>query len=312
MAPEKPTLYLLDNFHPEVIKYCEENFTAILPGTPEHANWRQDARFLLVRSSRLTAEDIQSCPKLIAIGKQGVGIEKIDAVACSKQGIEIFNTPGVNARAVAEMVLSLTMAVAREVGRINTRQTQGVLVPKETCSGLILSQKTVGIIGMGNIGKIVAQIFRGAFDAEVVAYDPFLPLDAWSDISHTRLSSIPDLLKVSDVVTIHVPLTENTRNMISLSEFQIMKRNAILINAARGGIVNESDLEIALRERLIFGAGLDCHEEEPPSKERYEKLWELGVVSTPHVGAATEQTQIETGTTAARRVLEFYQTQAQS
>ena len=305
--PAKPTVYLLDKFHPNVIEYCKANFHAILPGTPEHADWRQKARYLLIRGSHLTAKDVESCPNLLAIGKQGVGIDKIDAAACAARGVKIFNTPGVNARAVAEIVLSLTMAVAREVGRITISQVQGNLVPKETCSGLILSGKTIGIIGMGNIGKMVALMFRGAFDADVVTYDPFLPADAWADVPHTRVSTFEDVLKVSDIVTIHVPLTEDTRNMISYPQFRMMKRNAILVNAARGGIVNEADLETALRERLIFGAGLDCHEQEPPSKERYGQLWELGVVSTPHVGAATEQTQMETGMAAARNLLEYIQ-----
>ena len=305
----KPTVYVLDKFHPSVIEYCKENFNAIFPDAPEHANWRQKARYLLIRGARLAAEDVASCPNLLAIGKQGVGIDKIDAAACAARGIKIFNTPGVNARAVAEVVLTLTMAVAREVGRITFNQVQGNLVPKETCSGLILSGKTIGIIGMGNIGKMVALMFRGTFDAGVVAYDPFLPEDAWSDVPHSRVSTFQDVLKVSDVVTIHVPLTEGTRNMISYPQFQMMKRNAILINAARGGIVNEADLETALRERLIFGAGLDCHEQEPPSKERYGQLWELGVVSTPHVGAATGQTQMETGMAAARYLLEYIQSE---
>ena len=306
---EKPTVYLLDKFHPDVIEYCKNNFNAILPGTPEHVDWRQKARYLLMRSSSLTAEDVESCPNLLAIGKQGVGIDKIDAAACAARGIKIFNTPGVNAGAVAEIVLCLTMAVAREVGRIAVKQVQGELVPKETCSGLLLTGKTIGVIGMGNIGKTVAQMFRGAFNANVVAYDPFLPADAWSDLTHTRASTVDEILKASDVVTIHVPLTKDTRDMISYPQFQIMKRNAILVNASRGGIVNESDLETALRERLIFGAGLDCHQQEPPSKEKYSRLWELGVVSTPHVGAATEQTQVETGVTAAKFLLEYIQSQ---
>ena len=127
----KPTVYVLDKFHPRVIEYCKENFNAIFPDTPEHADWRQKARYLLIRGARLTAEDVASCPNLLAIGKQGVGIDKIDAAACAARGIKIFNTPGVNARAVAEVVLTLTMAVAREVGRITFNQVQGNLVPKD-------------------------------------------------------------------------------------------------------------------------------------------------------------------------------------
>jgi phosphoglycerate dehydrogenase-like enzyme len=301
----KPTVYLLDNFHPQVEQFCRQNFNAIFLSDPGHENWRQKAQYLLVRSSYVTAEDIAASPRLLAIGKQGVGIDKIDQASCEKRGIKILNTPGANARAVAEMVLSLTMTVARGTGSIIGKQAHGITVPKETCSGVMLHKKTIGIVGMGNIGKEVAKIFRGAFEADVIAYDPFLPADAWADIPHTRVDTVEAVVKDSDVVTLHVPLTSQTKDMIDLTMMKQMKKNAILINAARGGIVNEADLETALREKLIWGAGLDCHEQEPPTKERYGGLWELGVVSTPHIGATTGETQIITGTVAAQRILDF-------
>lgn len=303
--PSKPTVYILDAFRPEVEKFCRDHFNAIFPSDPGHENWRQKAQYLLVRSSYVTADDIKKSPRLLAIGKQGVGIDKIDSPACEERGIKIFNTPGANSRAVAEMVLSLTMAVARGTGSIVSRQSQGILVPKETCNGLLLHKKTIGIVGMGNIGKDVARMFQGAFDSSVIAYDPFLPADAWSDIPHDRANTVEDVVREADVITLHVPLTPKTKNLIALPMFRLMKKTAIVINAARGGIVNEADLETALREGLLWGAGLDCHEEEPPSKERYGGLWDLGVVSTPHIGAATGETQILTGMTAAKRLLEF-------
>ncbi|KAK6220337.1 hypothetical protein QIS74_05839 [Colletotrichum tabaci] len=300
----KPTVYVLDSFQPEVIAFCQENFNVILPGQPKHAKWKE-AQFLLIRSSRLTAEDIADCPNLLAIGKQGVGIDKIDAEACSARGIKIFNTPGVNARAVAELVLTLTTAVARQVGVIARQQNSGVVVPKEKCSGLILHRKTVGILGMGNIGKSVAQIFRGAFEADVVAYDPYLPSEAWGDVPHHRAQSVEEVLSTSDVVTVHMPLTPATRDLIGYDQLKSMKRTAIVINTARGGIVNEDGLQRALEEGLIWGAGLDCHQQEPPSRERYGALWEAGTVSTPHIGAATRETQVQTGMAAAVRLLEY-------
>ena len=294
----KPTVYLLDTFHPDATKHAQNLFNAILPGTPEHANWRENAQYLLMRSSWLTAEDVASCPNLKAIGKQGVGIDKIDAAACAERGIKIFNTPGVNARAVAELVLSLATSVARDVPAINTKQQAGIRVPKEACSGLMLYQKTLGVIGMGNIGKTAAKIFRGAFEAPLIAYDPFAPANAWSDLPHTRASTLDEVIEASDVITIHVPLTKDTQDLIAYRELSMMKRNAIVINASRGGIINEANLERALAEGLIWGAGLDCHEQEPPTKEKYSALWSQRVVSTPHIGAATAQTQMETAKAA--------------
>lgn len=300
----KPTVWLLDDFHPEVMAFAKQNFNAITKEHPQHSNWRQ-AEYLLVRGSWVTAEDIAQCPNLRAIGKQGVGIDKIDQAACKARGIPILNTPGVNARAVAELVLALTTSVARQVGAVITKQSAGIAVPKEKCSGILLHHKTIGILGMGNIGRCVATIFRGAFEADVVAYDPFLPADAWADIPHTRAESVAEVLEAVDVVTVHMPLTPETRDLISYEQMKTMKSTAIIINTARGGIINEDDLQRALDERLIWGAGLDCHEQEPPSKERYGAFWDKGVVSTPHVGAATGETQMQTGMVAAEKLLAF-------
>jgi phosphoglycerate dehydrogenase-like enzyme len=321
----KPTVYLLDTLHPAAMKRAQELFDAVLPGEDRHVGWREKAEYLVIRGSYLTAEDVQSSPRLKAIGKQGVGkfstdiwyysqstanirsgIDKIDASACRERDIKIFNTPGVNAQAVAETVLTLSMSVARQVGRITSLQSHGQAVPKETCSGLIISRKTVGIVGMGNIGQKVARIFQGGLGCSIVAYDPLLPEDAWADIPHTRAKTLDQVLEASDVLTLHIPLLPQTRNLISYQQLSQMKRNAIIINTARGGIINETDLERALKEGLIFGAGLDCHEQEPPTQERYGGLWDTGrVVSTPHIGAATAETQMETAIAAVDRLAEY-------
>jgi phosphoglycerate dehydrogenase-like enzyme len=246
-------------------------------------------------------------PHHFVIGADNLqGIDKIDAVACRARDIKIFNTPGVNAQAVAETVLTLTMSVARQVGRSTSLQSHGQAVPKETCSGLIISRKTIGIVGMGNIGQKVAKIFQGGLGCDIVAYDPLLPEGAWAEIPHTRAKTLEQLLQTSDVVTLHIPLIPQTRNLIAYPQLSQMKRNAILINTARGGIINEADLERALRDELIFGAGLDCHEQEPPTKEKYGGLWDTGrVVSTPHIGAATAETQMETAMAAVDRLADY-------
>ncbi|QKX63707.1 uncharacterized protein TRUGW13939_10878 [Talaromyces rugulosus] len=238
-------------------------FNGILPEDEGFADWKKNASALLIRGSYLTAEDIASCPNLIAIGKHGVGIDKIDQKACGARGIRICNTPGANARDVAELVLALSVTVARDIRSITTRQMTRP-IPKETCNGLTLYKKTLEIIGMGNIGRTVAEIFRGAFDANVVAYDVFMPDGAWPHISHRSFNDMEEVIKRADVVSIHVPLTEETRDMISYKEIRMMKPDAILINAARGGIVNKADLTTALSEGHLWGAGLDCHEQEPP------------------------------------------------
>ncbi|KAJ5738745.1 hypothetical protein N7493_001900 [Penicillium malachiteum] len=202
-------------------------------------------------------------------------------------------------------ILALTMTIARDIRSITTRQMTKP-VPKETCNGLTLYKKTLGIIGMGNIGRTVAEIFRGAFDAEIIAYDVFMPDNAWPHLDHKRVQDIQEVIKNADILSVHVPLTNETRDLISYKEIQSMKQNAILINAARGGIVNEADLTKALSEGHLWGAGLDCHEHEPPSFEKYGPLWEnLNVVSTPHIGAATRQAQTASAMAAVNNLYEY-------
>lgn len=302
---DRPTVYLLDYFIPDAELHARRLFNVVTKDSPKHDGWREKAEYLLVRSSALCAADIALCPNLRAIGKQGSGIDKIDEKACKARGIKIFNTPGVNAHAVAELVLALTMSVARDVPRIGVKQATGLRVPKETCSGLVLHKKALGVIGMGHIGRTVAKMFYGAFESPIVAYDPFMPQAAWSDMPHVRANTLEEILRASDIVTIHVPLTNGTRDLISINEMSIMKPESILINASRGGIVNEADLETALAKGLIWGAGLDCHEQEPPSKEKYGRLWQQRVVSTPHIGAATAQTQTETAIAAMDALYKF-------
>ncbi|OAL48474.1 D-3-phosphoglycerate dehydrogenase-like protein [Pyrenochaeta sp. DS3sAY3a] len=299
-------LYLLESFPQEAILHSQTRFKTILHDDPEAKNWRENADAILVREKTISARDIKAAEKLRVIGKQGTGIDIIDQDACAKRSIPILNTPGVNAQSVAELVLSLTMAVARQLRSISVKQAAGLEVRKEHCCGMTLAGKTIGIVGMGNIGTAVARIFRGAFGASVYACDPFAPDDAWRDIPHTRVQNWEEFLPEVDILTLHVPLNSSTKGMVGLSQLKKMRAGAILINVARGGIVNEEDLLEALKDECIFGAGLDCHEEEPPTLKRYKDLWETGrVVSTPHIGATTAETQVLTSVGAINNVFNF-------
>ncbi|KAL3464483.1 hypothetical protein BJX64DRAFT_275699 [Aspergillus heterothallicus] len=304
-ANGKRTVYLVDTLHPDAVEHAKTLFNVVAPGDKDLNNWREKASAIVIRGSYVTAEDIARAPNLIAIGKHGVGIDKIDQSACAKRGIKILNTPGANSRDVAELVVALTMTVARSIRSITTRQLTGP-VPKETCTGLTLQHKTVGVIGMGNIGRTVAEIFHGGFNAKLIAFDAYLPADAWSHLPHTRATSVQEVIEQADVLTLHIPLTNETRDMLSYKEMKQMKPDAILINAARGGIVNEDDLVRVLSEGHLWGAGLDCHEQEPPTAEKYGKLWEnLNVVSTPHIGAATNTAQRASSMAAVNNLYQY-------
>lgn len=308
-STDKPSIYLLEAFPLEAVSYCQTQFNTVLSTDAEIHNWHENATSILVRELIISAEDIARAPKLRAIGKQGTGIDIIDQDACVKRGIPIFNTPGVNAQSVAELVLALTMSVARQLRTISVNQALGKEVRKEHCCGTMINGKTIGVLGMGNIGTAVARIFRGAFNTPIYAYDPFAPAYTWSDIPHIRVLNFEEMLPHVDMLTLYVPLNAKTRGMISMPQFLAMKSTAILINVARGGIVNEDDMVIALNKGLIYGAGLDCHEEEPPTLQRYKALWETGrVISTPHIGATTAQTQVQTATEAIDHVFKYLTT----
>ncbi|KAF7556214.1 hypothetical protein G7Z17_g1645 [Cylindrodendrum hubeiense] len=309
LTEKKPKLYILSDFHPEAVKYAQSLFDCVLYGDPKGEAWRTQATAILIKDYYITDQDLKAAPQLRVIGKQGVGLEKVDVDACKKRGVQVCNTPGINAGAVAEMTLCLAFSVARAVPELVLRQrVDGETIRKETIHGALLTGKTVGIIGMGNIGQAVARMFAGGLQTPIIAYDPYFPkeLGPWEHIQHRRVHKLDELLESSDIVTVHVPLTPSTQDMISYPQLQKMKQTAILLNTARGGIVNEDDLIQALEEKLIYGAGFDCHVQEPPTKQKYERLWSCpGFVGTPHIAAATDETQIATINAATDGVFKF-------
>jgi phosphoglycerate dehydrogenase-like enzyme len=175
------------------------------------------------------------------------------------------------------------MAVERQPRMILIGQITGLEVRKEHCCGTERNGKSIGIVGMGNIGTAVARIFRGAFNASVYACDPRALEGAWSDMPHTRVNNLEEMLPYVDILILYVPLNSKT-----------------------SGVVDEDTLVKTLEKDFIFSAGLDCHEEEPLTLGKYERLWATRkVVSTPHIGAMTAETQIQTATAATDNVFKF-------
>ena len=308
----KPSLYILSDFHPTAVEHAQELFDCVLFGDPRGDSWRSQATAILIKDYYITDADLEAAPQLKVIGKQGVGLDKIDLEACKRRGVEVCNSPGINAGAVAEMTLCLAFNVAREVTDLIMRQRiKGEAIRKETVNGLLLGGKTIGIVGMGHIGQAVARMFSGALNTPVMAYDPFAPKSGgpWDNIAHKRVDSLDEILDNADIVTLHLPLSADTKDMIAAPQLKRMKSSAILLNTARGGLVNEDDLTQALQQGRIWGAGFDCHAQEPPTLEKYQKLWSCPrFVGTPHIAAATDETQIATINTATDKVYKFLTT----
>ncbi|OAA66457.1 NAD(P)-binding domain protein [Niveomyces insectorum RCEF 264] len=307
MASTKPTVVVLDPYHPDAIALLKATPTidVILPDDPRRAQWPALADGVILRSdSRLTADDLAKAQKLRVVVKQGVGVDNIDLPAAKAAGIAVHNTPALNSEAVAECTLALALTLARRISEYDRRVRRGETVVRSKMLGLSLFQKTVGIVGMGNIGRLVARKWIGACDARVVAYDPVVPADAWADIPHTRVDSLDALLAAADVVTLHVPLLASTRGMIGARELAAMKDRAILVNAARGSIVDEAALLAELKKGRLWGAVLDALEVEPPTLAAHADLLALeNVILTPHIGASTLENQSNSGLAVVKTLL---------
>ncbi|KAL2815050.1 D-isomer specific 2-hydroxyacid dehydrogenase, partial [Aspergillus cavernicola] len=304
-----PAIYVLDPYHEDAVALLQstEWVDVILWNDPRKADWHQHAQGVLVRSeTQLQASDLTQAKELRVIVKQGVGVDNIDLNAAKVAGIAVHNTPGLNSESVAEFTLALALSLSRRVVEVDRLQRNGDKITRSQTLGLSLFRKTVGVVGMGNIGKITARKWHRACEANIIGYDPVAPLSVWDqeDILHTRVQTLDELLINSDVVLLHLPLLESTRGLIKARELGLMKSQAILINAARGGIVDENALLQALKDKKIWGAALDAMAVEPPTLEAYREFYELNnVVITPHIGASTVENQINSGVAAVKTLL---------
>lgn len=265
----------------------------------EHLRLLADADYLITGSIPVPRNYIMAAPRLKLIHKWGVGVEKIDLEAAKKRSIPVYITAGANAVPVAELAVGLILAVNRMIPYMDRTIREGYWVRKAMRAQChLLHNKRVGLIGMGNIARQVAKRIVG-FQAEIVYYDIF-PLDEATEREYgAQRVELEELLYTSDVVSIHAPLTDQTRGMIGARELSLMKPTAILINTARGLIVVENALAEALKSRQIRGAGLDAYETEPLCTE--SPLRQLdNVVLTCHVGGAV----VENVLTRTQRVYE--------
>lgn len=312
---EKPWLYVVDPFHKDVyeaLKKCDTINLALFPEAPKHDALRQATGILVRSDNDFKADDLKNASaKLKFIVKQGTGIDNVDLAAAKSRGIGVYNTAGVNAEAVAELALALALCVARRVTEFDRKLRDGEKLVRANMYARSLFRKSIGVVGMGAIGREMAVKWSMAMNGPIIAFDPHAPQDAWhSQIGKekfTRVNSLEDLLKEVDVVTLHVPLLPGTANMISEHEFQCMKQDSILLNCARGGVVDEKALIGALNSGKLYGAGLDATVVEPPTRDYYSDLLlsHPRVVITPHVGANTEEMQSISGLRAVEIMLDL-------
>jgi D-3-phosphoglycerate dehydrogenase len=258
-----------------------------------------DAAGLIVRSAtRVDQALIDRSPQLKVIGRAGIGVDNVDVEAASRRGIVVVNAPTSVVTSAAEHTVALLLALCRRVPQAHQSVAAGRW-ERGRFVGTELRGKTVGIIGLGNIGVEVARRLA-AFDVHLVGSDPYLTEEMASRLG-VQLASLDHLLDVSDVITIHVPLTASTRNLIGREELRRMKAGARLVNCARGGIVDEDALVEALASGHLAGAALDVFATEPPTNR--DLLASDRVVLTPHLGASTEEAQVAAAVEVAQQVI---------
>lgn len=263
----------------------------------------KDFDILVVRSAtKVTREIIEAGDNLKIIGRAGMGLDNIDLEAAKEKGIEVLNTPGQNSLSVAELVVGMILSLNRHIVRGTKGISEGKWEKKQL-KGIELTDKTLGIIGFGNIGKHLANLVSG-FNVKVKVFDVYEIDQNTKKEYNIEQVSFENLIKDSDIISLHIPHNDKTHHIISEKEFENMKDNALLINCARGGVVDEKALLKALKENMIAGAGLDVYEEEPAKGDIYKELFNLdNVVGTPHVGASTKEAQQRVGINMVERIV---------
>ena len=274
LLKDKATVFVADN--PDPNQYLEE---------------MADADALIVRIAKCDGHAIENSPNLKVIGRTGVGYDSVDVKTATAKGIPVVITPGANNRSVAEHAVAMMFALAKNLVEAQLEMCGGNWEIRGAKKAFELEGKTVGIIGLGAIGRETAKICQGC-GMKIAAYDPFMSREQVENFGAAYYEDYAELLKVSDVVSIHVPLTEATRDMISGKELKTMKKTALIINCSRGGIVNEAALVEALRAGTIAGAGTDVFVNEPPKPE--DPLLNCpNLIVSPHSAAQTREAVIK-------------------
>ena len=249
-------------------------------------------------ATKVTRRLIEAAPKLRWVARAGAGIDNIDAAAARERGIGVLNVPGANAVAVAELVFGLLLSLFRQLPAADSSLKRGEW-DKSRFKGRELRGKTIGIVGLGKIGRAVAQR-AGAFEMKCVGCDPLLSDDTMRDFGIEPLS-LSDLLPRAEILTLHIPLTQETMGLIGAREISRLPRGAVLVNAARGGLVDEAAVLAALEQGQLSGAVFDVFAEEPPVASALMKRED--VVVSPHIGAATVEAQEAVGEEIVRLLL---------
>ncbi len=312
----RPAVLITDPLHPSGVEALRSAGVKVdyRPGIPHEELLAVVGRYdaLIVRGrTKVTREILEAGRgRLRAVCRAGVGLDNIDLGAAKALRVRVFNTPEASTEAVAELTVALMLSLARRLPYADRSMKEGRWAKKELM-GFELKGKTLGIVGFGRIGQRVAEICS-ALGMRILAYRRTRPLGIEEVLARTGarlVGSLEELLRAADIITLHVPLTPQTRHMIGEREIAMMKEGAILINTSRGGVIDEEALYRALVEGKLAAAALDVFEEEPPRGTSLKLAQLPNVVATPHIGAQTVEAQETASRLAAQKLLEFFRSE---
>lgn len=290
---DKVAFELLTNKGYEVVQNADSSLEELAAANP-------DTEVLIVRSEKVTPEIIDSLPKLRLVVRAGAGYNTIDVKHARRKNVDVMNTPGANSNAVAEEVIAFALAASRHIieGDATTRSGQW---EKKRLMGTELSNKTIGILGMGNIGRLVVKRLSG-FNMRVLAYDPVLSAELAGNMG-IELCTIEEIFEQSDFVSLHIPETPDTMGMIKKSLFDLMKPGATLINCARAGILNEDDLRTAKQEKKI----IFCNDVYAKDAAGDKSVADIADIMLPHLGASSVEANFNAAKRAAEQTMDYFE-----
>ena len=311
-------VFLSEVIHPAAVELLEKSLEVIRPA--DHSREAllkalKDADGMVARKIYIGAEEMDHAPRLKIIGRHGVGLDSVDLDAATKRGILVTNTPGANRESVAELTLAFMLSLARRLPQAQAAMHSlpkgdlgqfTALLKRYNLTGIDLEGKSLGIIGTGRIGSSVAKKCVAAFDMKVMGYDPYVSESVMKSFGVEKVERLKELLPRVDFLTVHCPLTNETKGMIGQKELGLLKKGAYVINAARGGIVEEKALYDALCSGQVAGAALDVFELEPPDPED-PLLNHPNLLATPHYGGTTEESLHRVGVTMVEEIINFLQ-----
>lgn len=293
---------LTEPIYREGIEILKEKAEVIQASSPDKETIQKEIRDcegVIIRKAHITEEVIDNAPKLKVIAKHGVGVDNIDLEAAEREGITVVNAPESNIHSVAEHTLALMLAAAKHLVTRDLEVREKQFDARNDTIGTEIRGKTVGIVGLGTIGQLVVKLLR-PFEVDLLAYDAY---KSETELDVGLVEDIEDIYLNSDIISLHLPLNEETENLVGAEEFSKMKKSVIFINTARGGLVVEEELVEALSSGEIKAAGLDVYEKEPPSPDN--PLFQLdNAVLSPHNAALTEAAMRKMATHSAQGVVD--------